>query len=177
MHTNPSEKQAVLDVLNKARSMELYSILQYMDQHYVLDSQDYGHFADDIKRIAIDEMRHAEKFAERIRELDGEPTQIVEGVVSKGQELTKIFPFDADIEVNVLDTYNRFAMICLENNDALSAHLFRSILMEEQVHHRWFTDQHHHIEKLGDFYLARHAGTEGGLGPSTMGFTAQMEND
>ena len=177
MHTISPERQAVLEVLNKARSMELYSILQYMDQHYVLESQDYGLFADDIKRIAIDEMRHAEKFAERIRELDGEPTQSVEGVVSKGQELKKIFPFDADIEVNVLDTYNRFAMICLENNDALSAHLFRTILMEEQEHHRWFTDQHSHIERLGDIYLARHAGTEGGLGTSTMGFTAHPEND
>jgi len=170
MSGSTSRNDAVIDVLNRARSMELYSILQYMNQHYVLDDMDYGSFADDIKRIAIDEMRHAEKLAERIRELGGDPTQAVDGEVARNQELRSIFPFNADVEQNVLDTYNRFAMICLEHNDALSAHLFRTILMEEQAHFDWFTDQDSHINMLGDFYLSRHAGSEGGLGESTMGF-------
>ena len=63
----------VIDVLNKARSMELYAVHQYMNQHYTLDDLDYGEFASKIKLISIDEMRHAEEFAERIKELGGEP--------------------------------------------------------------------------------------------------------
>lgn len=63
----------VIEVLNKARSMELYAVHQYMNQHYNLDDLDYGEFASKIKLIAIDEMRHAEQFAERIKELGGEP--------------------------------------------------------------------------------------------------------
>ena len=59
----------VIEVLNKARSMELYAVHQYMNQHYNLDDLDYGEFASKIKLIAIDEMRHAEQFAERIKEL------------------------------------------------------------------------------------------------------------
>ena len=55
----------VIEVLNKARSMELYAVHQYMNQHYNLDNLDYGEFASKIKLIAIDEMRHAEQFAER----------------------------------------------------------------------------------------------------------------
>ena len=58
----------VIEVLNKARSMELYAVHQYMNQHYNLDDLDYGEFASKIKLIAIDEMRHAEQFAERIKE-------------------------------------------------------------------------------------------------------------
>jgi bacterioferritin len=48
--------------------MELHAIAQYMNQHYNLDDRDYGDMAAKIKLIAIDEMRHAEMFAERIKE-------------------------------------------------------------------------------------------------------------
>ena len=44
----------VIEVLNKARSMELYAVHQYMNQHYNLDDLDYGEFASKIKLIAID---------------------------------------------------------------------------------------------------------------------------
>ena len=66
-------KVQVINVLNKARSMELRAITQYMNQHYGLSEQDYGELAAKIKRISIDEMRHAEMFAERIKDLGGEP--------------------------------------------------------------------------------------------------------
>jgi bacterioferritin len=33
----PLKKARVIDALNKARSMELYAIVQYMNQHYQLD--------------------------------------------------------------------------------------------------------------------------------------------
>ena len=64
----------VIAALNEARAMELFAITQYMNQHYGLDSMDYGELAAKMKLIAIDEMRHAEMFAERIKELGGEPT-------------------------------------------------------------------------------------------------------
>ncbi|HRW79053.1 MAG TPA: ferritin-like domain-containing protein, partial [Candidatus Sabulitectum sp.] len=66
-------KKAVIEVLNQARKMELHAIVQYMNQHYGLDDMDYGELAGNIKLIAIDEMKHAEAFAERIKELGGEP--------------------------------------------------------------------------------------------------------
>ncbi len=66
--SNREEKKAkVIEVLNKARSMELQAIHQYMNQHYNLDDRDLGELAKNIKLIAIDEMRHAESFAERIK--------------------------------------------------------------------------------------------------------------
>ncbi|NTW18042.1 MAG: bacterioferritin, partial [Syntrophaceae bacterium] len=34
-------KKKVIEVLNKARSMELQAIHQYMNQHYNLDDMDY----------------------------------------------------------------------------------------------------------------------------------------
>ena len=35
-------KARVVEVLNQARAMELFAITQYMNQHYGLDSMDYG---------------------------------------------------------------------------------------------------------------------------------------
>ncbi len=70
-------RENVVGVLNKARSMELQAIHQYMNQHYNLDDMDYGELAVNMKLIAIDEMRHAEMFAERVKELGGNPPPTV----------------------------------------------------------------------------------------------------
>lgn len=67
------DPQASVDILNLARSMELVAIAQYMQHHYALDNLMYPSFAKAVKRIAIDEMRHAEMLSERIRELGGIP--------------------------------------------------------------------------------------------------------
>jgi hypothetical protein len=59
---NPSKeekRQKVIEVLNKARAMELLAIYQYMNQHYNLDDLDYGELAGKIKLIAIDERNWA----------------------------------------------------------------------------------------------------------------------
>ncbi|HSA19795.1 MAG TPA: ferritin-like domain-containing protein, partial [Kiritimatiellia bacterium] len=103
-------KKKVVEVLNKARSMELHAIHQYMNQHYNLDDMDYGDLAAKIKLIAIDEMRHAEMFAERIKELGGEPTTDLAAKVEKAQKLEKVFPFDAGLEDETMDVYNRFIL-------------------------------------------------------------------
>ena len=80
-------KDKVIDVLNKARAMELQAIHQYMNQHYNIDNMDYGDLAAKIKLIAIDEMRHAEMFAERIEDLGGQPTTALAAQVTKGQQV------------------------------------------------------------------------------------------
>ncbi len=153
------KKQKVVEVLNKARSMELQAIHQYMNQHYTLDDMDYGEFATSIKNIAIDEMRHAESFAERIKELDGEPTTELAGGIEKNQDVEKIFPFDSEQEEEAIDTYNEFAQVCRENHDTISAKLFETIIESEQEHLNYFDDIDEHIKTLGNTYLARIAGT------------------
>jgi bacterioferritin len=153
----PLKKARVIDVLNKARSMELYAIMQYMNQHYQLDSQDYGKLAKKMRDIAIDEMRHAEMFAERIKELDGEPTTQIEGMLKRGQSLREIYPFDGLIEDNTINQYNAFIKICRDNDDQISANLFERILDAEQGHYNYFTDIQDHIRELGDHFIARMA--------------------
>ena len=165
-------KKKVVEVLNKARSMELHAIHQYMNQHYNLDDMDYGELAAKIKLIAIDEMRHAEMFAERIKELGGEPTTDLAAKVEKAQKLEKVFPFDAGLEDETMDVYNRFILVCRENGDSTSMKLFETIVDEEQAHYNYFDNVNEHIQKLGPAYLAQIAGTPADTGPPSKGFVS-----
>lgn len=164
------KKNEVIQVLNKARAMELQAIHQYMNQHYNLDDMDYGEFAKNIKLIAIDEMRHAEKFAERIKELGGEPVTKMSGDVISGQKVEDIFPLDSKAEEDAIDAYNDFLLICRENGDSTTMKIFEEIIDEEQQHLNWFDNIGDHIEKLGANYLARIAGTPASTGNPAKGF-------
>ncbi len=163
-------KKKVLEVLNRARSMELQAIHQYMNQHYNLADMDYGDLAAKVKLIAIDEMRHAEMFAERIKELGGEPTADLAGKVEKGQKIEVIFSFDAGLEDNTMDVYNQFLLVCRENGDSTSIKLFETIVGEEQIHYNYFDNVSDHIKRLGPSYLAQIAGTPADTGPPSKGF-------
>ncbi|MGO9145548.1 MAG: bacterioferritin [Desulfomonilia bacterium] len=167
-----TKKKKVIEVLNKARSMELQAIYQYMNQHYNLDNMDYGDLALKVKLIAIDEMRHAEMFAERIKELDGEPTADAAAKVEKGQKIEAVFPFDAKLEDDTIDIYNQFLLICRENGDSTSMKLFETIIDEEQIHFNYFDNVADHIDKLGAAYLSQIAGTPADTGTPAQGFIA-----
>ena len=163
-------KEKVIDVLNKARAMELQAIHQYMNQHYNLDDMDYGEMAAKIKLIAIDEMRHSETSAERIKELGGEPTTEPAGKVEKGQKVEAIFPFDVDLEDGAITAYNQFLLVCRESGDSTSMKLFEAIINDEQVHFNYFDSVSGHIDKLGAAYLAKIAGTPSSTGLQPQGF-------
>jgi bacterioferritin len=125
MATKEERRAKVIEVLNKARSMELQAIHQYMNQHYNLDDMDYGELAAKMKLIAIDEMRHAEAFAERVKELGGEPTDQLSKPVVKGQEIGVIYGYDAGEEDDTLDIYNQFLLTCRDNGDSISVKISR----------------------------------------------------
>lgn len=165
-----TRKAKVVEVLNKARAMELYAITQYMNQHYALDDMDYGELAANMKLIAIDEMRHAEMFAERLKDLGADPTTSQEGKLVKEQNVRAIYPFDAKVEDDTIDAYNQFLLICRENGDNVSANLLEQIIVEEQIHQTYFDNVANHIKNLGDTYLSKIAGTSSSTGGTTKGF-------
>ena len=163
-------REKVVGVLNQARSMELQAIHQYMNQHYNLDDMDYGEMAANLKLIALDEMRHAEMFADRIKELGGEPTTEPFGPVEKGQAVETVFKHDAGQEDDAIDAYNQFLLVCQENGDSMSMKLFEEIIDDEQAHFNYFDSVQGHIEKLGDVYLSKIAGTPSSTGLQPQGF-------
>jgi bacterioferritin len=167
-------KEKAIEALNKARGMELQAITQYMNQHYNLDNMDYGDLAAKVKLIAIDEMRHAEMFADRIKELEGEPTVEPAEKAQKGQDIHQVFSFDAKLEDDTMDVYNQFLLVCRDSGDSTSVKLFEAIIDEEQIHFNYFDNVDDHIKKLGETYLAQIAGTPSATGLQTQGFVARQ---
>ena len=152
------ERSKVIDALNIARGMELYAIHQYMNQHYFLDDADYGKLATVVKKIAIDEMKHAEEFAERIKNLGGDPcTGHTERIIT-AKDVRDIYGFDAKVEDGTIAKYNEFIKICREHNDQVTANIFEKIVDVEWEHYNYFDDVDRHIRELKESYLARMAG-------------------
>lgn len=172
VNARQTKKKKVIEVLNRARSMELQAIYQYMNQHYNLDNMDYGDLALKVKLIAIDEMRHAEMFAERIKELDGEPSAEPAAQIVKAQKIDAVFPFNAQLEDDTIDIYNGFLLVCRENGDSISMKLFETIIDEEQAHFNYFDNVGEHIRNLGAAYLSQIAGTPADTGTPAQGFIA-----
>jgi bacterioferritin len=148
----------VIDLLNAARARELTAILQYMAQHYELEDQDFGKLAHKIKEIAIAEMKHAEKLAERILFLEGEPISKPDGIAKKGQAIPEMLKTDMALESTAMKMYNDASVVCAAEKDQISKEIFEDLLKDEEEHFNYFDNVKDHIDKMGAAYLATLAG-------------------
>jgi bacterioferritin len=144
----------VIDLLNAARSRELHAISQYMVQHYELEDQDFGKLASKFKEVGIQEMKHAEKLAERILFLEGEPTSKPDAVAKKGQTIIEMLKTNIALESAAMKMYNDAAVVCAAEKDQISKEIFEELLKDEEEHFNYFENVKDHIEKLGSAYLA-----------------------
>jgi bacterioferritin len=144
----------VIDLLNQAREREIGAISQYMIQHYELEDKDFGKLATKLKETAIAEMKHAEKLAERILFLNGEPTTKPAGKAVKGQEIPEMLKTNIGLESEAIQMYNEAAVVCAAEKDQVSKDLFEDLLKDEEDHLNTFENIRDLIEKLGAPYLA-----------------------
>ena len=151
----------VIDALNEARSRELSAILQYMAQHYELDNDDFGKLAKTIKVTAIVEMKHAEKFGERILFLGGVPTSKPDLDAKKGQDIAGMIATDITLEEQAIDLYNSASALCAAEQDMVSKQIFDELVKEETDHLDEFQNIQEHVAKLGAAYLATLTGSAG----------------
>ena len=143
----------VIELLNQARAHELGVVSQYMIHHYELEDKDYGKLASTLKEIAITEMKHAEKLADRILFLNGEPISRPAGESVKGQEITDMLKTDIGLEANVVALYNEAAVLCSAEKDQISKDLFEELLEQEEEHLDTFENIRDLIGTLGAPYL------------------------
>lgn len=165
----------VLECLNKARGMEMQAIHQYMIQKYLVWDMDLGQLAPRLQMIAIDEMKHARRFACRVDELGGDPNCQMSGTIVQKQSIQEIFPYDVSLESGTVATYNELAEECIKAGDPTTAALFKNIINDEEVHLAYYKGTADHIKKLGDAFLAKFAGESKSMGPihSFVKFMAQ----
>lgn len=143
-----------IEMLNKGVADELQAIHQYMYWHFHLDDQGFGPLSSLFKRIAISEMVHLEKFAERILFLKGDVEMKPSGMVEKITDPQKILQRAAELELDAANTYNKFAVASSENEDSASKQLFEESVTDEEGHYDQFDKQLENIKRFGPNYLA-----------------------
>ncbi len=127
----------LLDLLNKAIAREIQVSVQYMWQH--VQWAGVAHFAikDELKKVAIEEMKHAEAVAERLFYLGGVPTTKPEPIFV-GKELKEMMKKDLDDEADAVKLYKKTIILAEKEGDVTTAQIFKRILQDEEEHHDFF---------------------------------------
>lgn len=128
----------LLDLLNQAVARELQVSIQYMWQHILWKGVQGFAVKDELKRIAITEMKHAEAIAERLVYLGGRPTT-EPTPINVGDNLREMLERDKLDEEWAIELYKRIIGTAEKEGDVTTARLFRSILSDEEEHHDTFT--------------------------------------
>ena len=148
------DKKKSIALLNKGVADELQAVHQYMYWHFHLDDQGFGPLAAMLKRIAIMEMGHIERLADRILFLKGDVKMVEAGPVEPITEAAKILAKAAAMEQDGVTKYNQFALECSQNADSASKQLFEGLVQDEEGHFDEFDKQLDNIKRFGPNYLA-----------------------
>jgi bacterioferritin len=100
---------------------------------------------DELKHIAMAEMKHAERIAERLCYLGGTPTTKPEGI-SVGANLKEMIEYDIKAEDSAIKLYRQAIEMAEKEGDITTAHRFVEILMEEEGHQQTFTFLHKELK-------------------------------
>ncbi|MEM1537233.1 MAG: ferritin-like domain-containing protein [Candidatus Nezhaarchaeales archaeon] len=131
-----SEK--LLSMLNDAIAREIQVSIQYMWQHVQWRGTKGFTVQEELKKIAITEMKHAEAIAERLFYLGGEPTTKPTEIFV-GKTLKEMIERDVKDEEKAIKLYKEIIAQARGENDVTTAFLFEGILKDEEEHHDFFT--------------------------------------
>jgi bacterioferritin len=143
-----------IELLNKSVADELQAVHQYMYWHFHLDDQGFGPLSNLFRRVAIEEMMHVEKLAERILFLKGDVKMVPAGPVETTTEAQVILQRAAEMEHEAVGIYNDFAIQCGQNSDSATKQMFEALVADEERHGDGFDKQLDNIKRFGPSYLA-----------------------
>lgn len=126
------------EMLNDAIAREIQVSVQYMWQHVQWMGVDHFAVSDKLKEIAVEEMKHAEKVAERLWYLGGVPTT-KPATIKVGKSLWEMVDNDIKAEEEAMDLYKKIQNLADAEKDPTTKFIFMSILEEEEDHHDFFT--------------------------------------
>lgn len=128
----------LLDLLNKSIAREMQVTIQYMWQHVQWKGVKGFAIKDELQKIAITEMKHAEAIAERLVYLGGKPTTKPEPIFV-GDSIKEMLEQDKKDEEGAITLYKTVIEAARKEGDIVTKDLFKKILSDEEVHHDTFT--------------------------------------
>ncbi|MFC3173858.1 bacterioferritin [Novosphingobium bradum] len=139
----------VIDFLNKALLNELTAVNQYWLHYRMLDNWGVQRLAEFERRESIDEMKHADRLAERVLFLDGLPNFQALGRLKIGESVEEILRGDFALEHEAIPLLKEAIAHCEAVRDYVSRDLFADILENEEEHVDTLEKQFDMIARMG----------------------------
>lgn len=130
--------QRLLKILNDSVAREMGAITQYMWHHVMCTGLESAEISEVFKKVSIDEMKHAEEFAERLDYLGGVPTT-KPTEIKVGGDIKKMLADDIASEKGAIALYRQAIDLCKEINDPVTRLLYEEILSKEEEHDNIFS--------------------------------------
>jgi bacterioferritin len=132
--------ETAVRLLNEALATEIVCTLRYRRHHYMAAGIHYQAIADEFMEHANEEQVHADRIAERIRQLGGAPDFNPAGLLSRshaqyaeGNSLVDMIKEDLIAERIAIESYLEMIRF-FGDNDPTSRRLMEEILQQEEEH-------------------------------------------
>ena len=130
----------IVALLNGALATELVCVLRYRRHHYTADGLASPAIAQEFLVHANEELGHADRLAQRIVQLGGEPDFNPEGLLSRGhadydesKDLTAMIRANLVAERIAVESYRQMIAL-LADKDSTTRRLLEDILADEEKH-------------------------------------------
>ncbi len=135
-----ADRKKVIQVLNQALATEIVCVLRYKRHYFMANGIHANAVAAEFLEHANDEQGHADRIAQRITQLDGEPDFSPEGLASRshseykpGKSLMDMIREDLVAERIAIESYGEIVRF-LGDRDITSRRLMEEILAVEEEH-------------------------------------------
>lgn len=139
----------VIEFLNETLKNELTAVNQYWLHYRLLDNLGIKRLAGFERSESIDEMKHADRLAERILFLDGLPNFQLLGRLRIGETVEEILHSDHELELEAVGQLKGAIAHCEKVRDYGSRDLFSDILENEEDHIDTLEQQFELIKSMG----------------------------
>jgi bacterioferritin len=125
-------------MMNQAIAGELQAIVQYMWHHIMVKGMNSASLMGVFEGVAMDEMKHAEKIAERLFYFDVNPTTKPNHIAVGGTP-EQMLQANVKAEEEAITLYKDIIKQAAAEKDETTRLLFEEILSDEERHHDTFT--------------------------------------
>ena len=147
-----ADRDTVVRVLNEALATEIVCVLRYKRHYFMASGIQAQAVAQEFLEHATEEQDHADRIAERITQLNGEPNLDPEGLATRshseyveGASLIDMIKEDLVAERVAIESYSEIIRY-LGDDDPTSRRLMEEILAKEEEH---ADDMQRLLETLG----------------------------
>ena len=154
-----------LNNLQKALSMELAAVQQYLLHAHLLEDWGLDQLGAKMREEMQEELGHAGTFINRIMFHKSDPEVAAIKKPQRAKSLKEMFEADLADERDAIKFYTKAAQSAADASDIGTRTIFEEILLDEEGHMAWLQLQLDLLKRMGEpAYIARHMTVTGGTG-------------